>query len=273
MNENAREMAYRYDLFVASDWTERLDELVAKHVAVPAKGRILEINCGTGARVVDVASSLEEGEVVGVDSDPERIAIAIAKAQTVKAERCSFVVGDAASLDFDPESFDLVVADASLEPPDRLAPIAAEAVRVARDGAPVAVKATLRGSFDEFFSLYWEALNELGLVDEVWAELEPIILARPTVDEALAAVKHAGAVQIRPHQRKEEFRFASGAEFLESPFVADLFLDEWLSILPPGRLEEARQAVARTIDRERAGYDFDVSAKVLVATGHKPQSD
>jgi ubiquinone/menaquinone biosynthesis C-methylase UbiE len=270
MNESAREMAYRYDLFVATDWTERLDELVAKHVAVPAKGRLLEINCGTGARVLDIAGTLTEGEVVGVDPDPERIAIAIAKAEIAKAERYSFRVGNAADLDFDEGTFDVVVADASLEPPARLAPIAAEAARVARGGASVAVKVALRGSFDEFYSIYWEVLNDLGLVESVWSSLEALIGARPTLDEALGAVRDAGLTDIRPHQRKEEWRFESGAAFLESPIVADLFLDDWLAIVPASRLEEVRAALARTIDRERGGYYFDVSAKTLVAIGQKP---
>jgi ubiquinone/menaquinone biosynthesis C-methylase UbiE len=269
MNEDAREMAYRYDLFVASDWTERLDELVAKTVTVPDTGRLLEVNCGTGARVIELASTLKEGEVVGVDPDEERIAIADAKALTAKVEHCSFRVGDAAALDFDAGSFDVVVSDASLEPPARLAPIAAEAIRVAKPGAPVAIKLALRGSFDEFYSIYWESLSEIGLVDEVWPKLEDLIHTRPTLDDALAAVRGAGLKHARPHQRKEEWRFQSGAEFFESPLVADLFLDEWLSIVPPARLAEVKAALEKIIDRERGDLYFDFSAKALVLTGNK----
>jgi ubiquinone/menaquinone biosynthesis C-methylase UbiE len=269
MNEHARELAYRYDLFVASDWTERLDELVAKYVDLPKKGRLLEVNCGTGARVVDLANSPEKGEVIGVDPDAERIALAIAKAETAQVELCTFMIGDAAELDFDPDEFDGVVADASLEPPDRLAPIAAEAARVARDGAPVALKVMLRGSFDEFYSIYWETLNDLGLVDEVWSELEALIRSRPTLEDAVASIRAVGVARVKPHQNNEEFLFHTAAEFFESPFVADLFLDEWLSIVPPSRLGEVRAAIEETIDRERGEHYFYISAKVAVMAGVK----
>jgi ubiquinone/menaquinone biosynthesis C-methylase UbiE len=269
MNETAREKAFRYDLFVASDWTERLDELVAKHLPPPTEGRLLEINCGTGARVIDLAAALEDGEVVGVDPDAERIAIAEAKALTANAERYSFQVGDGTDLNFESASFDSVVVDASLDPPERLAPLASEAVRLALPGAPVAVKVALRGSFDEFYSIYWEALNDLGLDDDLWPKLESLIRARPTQEEAVDTARRAGVVHAQPHQSKEEWRFQSGAEFLASPIVADLFLDHWLSIVPATRIDEVRTSIERTIDRERGGHYFDVSAKVLVVTGER----
>jgi ubiquinone/menaquinone biosynthesis C-methylase UbiE len=270
MDDKARELAFRYDLFIASDWSERFDELVSKHLNVPNKGRFLEVNCGTGSWAIAVALQLKDGEVVGVDASPERVALAQAKAQMANAERCSFVEGNAEGLAFEDDSLDLVVADSSLAPPSKLHSIASEAVRVARQGAPVAVKVSLRGSFDEFFSLYWEALFELGLADEVWGSLEALITARPTLEEAIKAVRSAGIAGIRPHQRKEEFRFDTAAEFLESPLVADLFLDEWLSIVPAERREEVRGALERIIDRERGNYYFNFSAKALVACGHKP---
>jgi ubiquinone/menaquinone biosynthesis C-methylase UbiE len=269
MNEHAREKAFRYDLFVASDWTERLDDLVAKHLTVPEKGRLLEVNCGTGARVIELASALKEGEVVGVDPDEERVAIANAKALTAKTENYSFHVGDAAQLDFDEGSFDVVVADASIESSERLAQIANEAIRVAKPSAPVAIKLVLRGSFDEFYSIYWETLNDLGLVDNAWPKLDSLIHARPMLDDALAAARRAGFKHVRPNQQKEEFRFETGAAFFESPLVADLFLDEWLSIVPPARLDEVKHALEETIDRERGGHYFEISAKALVVTGNK----
>ena len=127
----------------------------------------------------------------------------------------------------------------------------------------------LRGSFDEFYSIYWEALHEVGLDDNVWESLEALITDRPTLDGALAAVREVGISDATPHQQKEEFRFDTGEEFLVSPLVADLFLDDWLSIVPADRLGEVRETIERIIDRERGGHYFDVSAKALVVTGHK----
>ena len=269
MENKERERAYRFDLFIEPEWSERFDELVTKHVKTPDKGRILEINCGTGSGTIAMAADLKEGEVIGVDESPERILIAQAKARTVAVENCSFEQGDAEHLRFEDDSFDAVIADASLTPPSRLHAIAAEAVRVARPGASIGVTVTLRGSFDEFYSIYWEALYEVGFVDEVWDSLQALMMARSTRDDALEILREAGMSDVSAHQHNEEFRFDTGEEFLVSPLVADLFLDDWLSIVPADRLGEVRATIERIIDRESGGHYFDVSAKALVVTGRK----
>ena len=267
--ERERELAYRFDLFIAPDWGERFDAIVAERVPTPAEGRFLEINCGTGARAIAVAASLVDGEVVGVDPHGERIAIARAKAHAANSERSSFVEADPERLGFEDESFDGVVLDTTLAAPERLGPLTTEAVRVARRDAPVAVKILLRGSFDEFFSVYWEALHDVGIAEEVWGSLERVIVEHPTFEEAVAAMRAAGLRDLETYRTKEEWRFESGAEFFESPLVTDLFLGEWLAIVPEDRVDEVRNGVAAIIDRESNGSYFDVSAKALVVSGKK----
>ena len=267
--DRQRELAFRFDLFVTPDWSARFDRLVANHVEYPAKGRLLEINCGTGARVVAASEGMKEGEVVGSDEDPERVAIAKARALVAGAERCSFVEANPESLSFEDSSFDGVLADASLTRPERLAGIASEAARVAKAGAPVAVKVLLRGSFDEFFSIFWEALHDVGIDGETWAQLEHIITEHPTLQDAVDAVKKAGVREVHTHRAKEEWRFENGEEFLASPLVTDLFLGEWLAIVPEDRLPDVRAALSRIIDEQAEGAYFDVSAKALVVAGHK----
>ena len=177
--EDRRERAFQFDLFVSTDWAERFDAIVAEHVDLPEEGRLLEINCGTGDHVVALASSLKAGEVVGTDVDPERLKLARAKALVAKSEKCSFVEADPRRLVFNDDAFDCVVLDASLESPDSLAAMASEALRVAATTASVAVKLPTRGSFDEFFSVLWEALHDVGIADEVWA-LSLIHISEPT---------------------------------------------------------------------------------------------
>jgi ubiquinone/menaquinone biosynthesis C-methylase UbiE len=267
--EKQRELAFRFDLFVTPDWSARFDKLVADHVEYPAKGRLLEINCGTGSRVIAVAEALKEGEVVGAEEDPERVAIARAKVLVANAERCSFVEANPEHLSFEDASFDGVLADTSLTRPDRLAGIASEAARVAKPGAPVALKVLLRGSFGEFFSIYWEALHDVGIDAETWAQLELMITEPPTLQDAIDTVRKFGVRDVHTHRSQEEWRFENAEGFLASPLVTDLFLDEWLSIVPESRIADVRAAIARIVDEQADGAYFDVSAKALVVAGHK----
>lgn len=267
--EKDREAAYRYDLFVAPDWDERFNTILDERVEMPKEGRLLEINCGTGAHAIAVAAGLLQGDVVGTDPSAERVALARAKASAANADRVTFVEATAERLDFEDGGFDGVVLDASLLEPERLGPATAEAVRVAAGGAPVAVKVQLRGSFDEFYSIYWEALHDEGIDQAVWTRLESMITSHPTAAEALATIRRAGVRDAEPHREKEEWQFENGAAFLESPLMADLFLDAALAIVPEDRRDAVRAAVARVVDREAEGGYFDVSAKATVVAGRK----
>jgi ubiquinone/menaquinone biosynthesis C-methylase UbiE len=271
-NDRERELAYRFDLFIASDWSERIDALVDEHVELPDAGRLLEINCGTGAHVLATASKLNQGEAVGVDSNAELIAIASAKATAAKAENYAFAVADPAKLAYDAESFDAVILDASLARPGELRALASEAIRVARPKAPIAIAVVLRGSFDEFYSIYWEALHESGLSEELWSDLEKLVVRLPTLEEALEATALAGLVDGESHRGKEEWRFENGEAFLESPLVEDLFLGDWLAIVPEQRLDDVRAAIKAIVDRESEGAYFDVSAKTLLVVGTRERA-
>src|SRR5580765_2458086 len=77
-----KELAFRYDLFIAPDWRDRFDTLINENVELPTEGEILDVNCGTGAHAIELAENLrDKGAVIGIDPGVERIAIARAKAQ------------------------------------------------------------------------------------------------------------------------------------------------------------------------------------------------
>src|SRR5262245_12407393 len=159
---DARESAYRYDLFITPQWRDRFDTLFNENVELPLDGRILDVNCGTGAHAIEIAERLKEkGEVIGIDPSAERIELARAKAQVEKAERIEFEKGSATSLRFDDDSFDTVIGDASMLSTETAKAMLAEMVRVVKPGGRVVLKMTTHGSFDEFFSIYWEALHEV----------------------------------------------------------------------------------------------------------------
>lgn len=69
--------------------------------------RVLDVGCGTG-ELTDVLASGTQGEVVGVDADPDLLDVAS------DATGLSMVAGDATRLPFPDDSFDLVVCQALL---------------------------------------------------------------------------------------------------------------------------------------------------------------
>lgn len=267
---NDKELAYRYDLFITPDWRDRFDTLINEAVKIPTEGRILDVNCGTGAHAIELAERMRGlGEVIGVDPSAERIEIARAKAQAKKIEDVTFEQGSAADLRFESHEFDAVIGDASMLPADEIEDALAEMVRVAQPDATVVLKMVTRGSFDEFFSIYWEALLDVGIVDEVWGELESLIKERATISDAERMAERVGLREVESFNSKEEFTFETGDDFIDSPLIQDAFLDSWLGIVPAESNQAVRDRIVSIIERERHGAPFDISVKACVIVGRK----
>jgi len=287
---DAKELAYLYDLYIAPGWREAFDQMVDDEVELPKEGRFLDAECGTGGYTIDMAiRGGVKTEVVGVDPSSEKLVLARAKAEVKKLDRVEFRPGSLQSLGFADDEFDLVIGDASMLPPSEVGAALAELKRVAKKGATVALKLTTRGSFDEFFSIYWEALYNLGLL-EYTPRLESLITERLTVTDAENLAAGAGLKQVRSVTRKERFDYNDGREFLEAPLIETFFLDDWLAALPDeDRRQQVRQQLMTIIDeecyktdlddeenqemglndQEHHKMDFDVSIKATLIIGQK----
>ncbi|MGH9844442.1 MAG: class I SAM-dependent methyltransferase [Blastocatellia bacterium] len=269
-SNEAKELACLYDLVIVPQWREPFDQMVDEEIQLPKEGKFLEAGCGTGGYAVDLA--LRGGykvSVLGIDSNAERLAIARGKAEIKKLDRAAFQQGTLIGLGVPDEEFDLVIGDGSMLPVPDLEEAFAELARVAKPNAQIALKLTTRGSFDEFHSIYWEALYNLDLI-AYSPPLESLIMERLTASEAESLANAAGLKQIRSVTRKERFDFADAGTFFESPLIETFFLDDWLAILPDGQTRErVRREMARIMEEERNGIDFDVSIKATVVIGRK----
>lgn len=267
---NAKELAFRYDLFITPEWRDRFDTLINQSIKMPLEARILDVSCGTGAHAIELAEQMRgKGEVIGIDASAERIAIARAKALVKKAKDVTFEQGIASDLSFDSHEFDVVIGDASMLRLDEIEGALADMVRVARPEGRVILKLTTRGTFDEFFSIYWEALNNVGMADSVWTSLERLINERRTVADAELMVERSGVRNVESFISGEELRFETAEGFLESPLIADSFLSDWLEIVPVESRDEVVGLIASIIERDRSNATFDVSVKAAVIAGVK----
>ncbi len=266
-----REEAYFYDLCIVPEWREFFDQMIEDQIKLPAGGRILELECGSGGMAIDL--SLRAGskaEVLGVDPDPQLIMLAAEKARIRKADHVNFSVGELTSEPsglLPDKHFSLVIADTSLIPWRSPTFTLDDLARVTAPGGSIALKLASRGSFDELFSICWEALFDLGMLDCSPA-LEAMIESRPLVAAIEQQALRAGLAQVRSLTRNQRFQYPTGAALFDAPLIRSVFLDSWLAILPDG---ESRRRLVETmttiIDRERreSPFDFSVKATLILA--------
>jgi len=267
---DAKELAYLYDIYIVPGWREVFDRLVDQEVELPKEGRFLDAGCGTGGFANDLAmKGGKKVAVIGIDSSHERLALARGKAEVMKVENIVYQQGDLTKLYFTDGFFDFAIGDISLSEPSQIEPALSELRRVVKDGALVVLKLTSSGSFDEFFSIYWEALYNLNLT-EYTPGLEDMITKRLTVTSAEQKAADAGLTEVRSVTHKERFDYSDAASFFNSPMIETEFLDDWLAILPdPETRQRVKEEMSELIDRERHSMDFDVSIKATLIIGRK----
>ncbi|NKB69628.1 MAG: methyltransferase domain-containing protein [Candidatus Latescibacteria bacterium] len=112
-------------------------QLLIKSVASYLKPgmKVLDVGCGTGHVTCEVASLVENGQVLGIDMDEKALVLAYHKAQKSDLS-ITFQKGDALHLDFKDQSFEMALANQL--PVDQEKSLA-EMVRVLLPGSIVGV--------------------------------------------------------------------------------------------------------------------------------------
>jgi ubiquinone/menaquinone biosynthesis C-methylase UbiE len=269
--KSAKELAFLQDLFIAPDWGERFAELIDEHVTLPNEGKALYAAAGTGAH----AMALQERagsklELLCLDENSECIELAQEKAKATH-EATEFRLAKLDDLDLPDNRYDLVVGNASLVSRGRVRKMFAEMVRVAAPGATIALALPTASSFGEFFSIYWEALHNRGLIEHETG-VEQLITELPTVTEVERMAEDEGLKDIASWTRIEEFDYDSGEQFLSSPLVAEFLMQQWLALVPENERADLFHEISRLINEERHEAEFALSVKATLVVGQKEHS-
>lgn len=266
-----KELAFLQDLFIAPDWGERFAELIDEHVKLPAEGEALYVAAGTGGHAMALHERAgKKLELLCVDENPECMELARAKA-TATNEKISFDTAQLDRLNLKDNRFDLVIGNASLISRQRVRKMFSEIVRVAAPGATIALTLPTASSFGEFFSIYWEALHNRGLIDHE-SDVEQLITELPTVSDVEQLAEDEGLKDVESWTRIEEFDFDSGEQFLSSPLVAAFLIHDWLAVVPDDRRTELFSEISRLINEERHEAEFALSVKATLVVGQKAHS-
>jgi len=266
-----KELAFLQDLFIAPDWGERFAELIDEHVKLPKEGEALYVAAGTGGHALALHERAgEKLELLCVDENPECLDLARAKA-TATNEQITFRTAQLDNFDLKDNRFDLVIGNASLVSRHRVRKMFSEIVRVAAPGATIALTLPTYSSFGEFFSIYWEALHNSGLIDHE-SDVEQLITELPTVSDIERLAEDEGLKDIESWTRIEEFDFESGEQFLSSPLVAEFLMHEWLALVPDDRRAALFSEISRLINEERHEAEFALSVKATLVVGQKAHS-
>lgn len=155
-----------YEAYVGR-WSRPLAEAFLAWFAVSARGRWLDVGCGTGALTEAVLGAADPIEVVGIDPSPDFLGVAQGG---VSDPRVRFAVGDARDLPVTSDRYDAVVAGLVLNFISDPAPAVAEMERAARPGGAVGAYVwDFRGEMQRS-QYFWDAV---AATDPEAASLDP----------------------------------------------------------------------------------------------------
>jgi hypothetical protein len=144
-------------------------------------------------------------------------------------------------------------------------------IRVANPGATVVLALPTASSFAEFFSIYWEALHNSGLVDHE-SDVEKLITELPAISD-VEELLSGDLDDVVSTTQVEEFDYESGEQFLNSPLIRDFLMEGWLASLPEDRREQVSAEIARIINEERHDAEFALTVKATMMTGRKARTN
>jgi arsenite methyltransferase len=219
-----------------------LDEVPLTHVRAA-----LDVGCGTGFPLIELAERLGSGSHVhGIDPWSAALTRAAEKIASRGTRNVTLHEGSAVAMPFADGTFDLLVSNLGVNNFDDRTGAIRECRRVARSGAVIALTTNLQGHMQEFYEVFDEVLKASGAAD-ARRRLREHVDHRATVGSVHDLLEAGGFSVTRVVERTGRMRFASGSALLGHHFIKLGFLDAWKKVVP-GRETEMFLRLQRRLD-------------------------
>jgi arsenite methyltransferase len=232
-------------------WSAMFGLLLLEEVPLAGARRVLDVGCGTGFPLIELAERLgPAAEVHGVDPWKAALGRAAEKLAVRRTRNVTLHEASATQMPFDDATFDLLVSNLGVNNFDDRRGAIGECRRVARDGAVLALTTNLQGHMRELYDLFDDVLAQHGTPAQRDA-LRAHVEHRATTDSVRTLVEEGGFRVTRVVERSAAMRFADGTALLHHYFIKLGFLDAWKTVVAGAereifpRLEERLNRHAR----------------------------
>jgi SAM-dependent methyltransferase len=267
-------LARIYDEEIAPCWGTRFGKLLLRNLAVPERGQVLDVSCGTGAPTIEILRRMTEGSrLIAIDESSAMLDIVrrkVAQLGPLGKKGVFFRTESAVpKLSFADDVYDLVVCNLGLGDMPSIEIALRDFARVAKPGGEVRCTLPLAGTFEEFHDLYREVLVKHDKHDAL-DRLDNHLARYPTFDRAercLAAANLTGGLEV------EEFSllFRSSREFFFAPVIEYGPLADWKAVAGGGQdMQDVFWYIKEAIDAYFAGRPFHITVKAGCVIGKKP---
>jgi arsenite methyltransferase len=217
-------------------WSSYFGEVLLDTVVFKEKAKILDIGCGAGYPLLEIAQRFGKGsEVIGIDPWKAATNRLKAKAKTMGANNIRIINGVAEELPIENNYFDLIVSNNGLNNCADQMKVLSECYRTLKPGGQLVFTVNLPGSMKEFYSIFRTTLKEESLNDSIVKMEKHIKEKRKSLKENLDQVRKNQFTVRRIIQKSFYMRYLNGTALLNHHFIKIAFLDSWIKIVPSGK--------------------------------------
>ena len=217
-------------------WSSYFGEVLLDTVVFKEKAKILDIGCGAGYPLLEIAQRFgADSEVIGIDPWKASTNRLKAKAKTMGVNNIRIINGVAEELPIENNYFDLIVSNNGLNNCSDQMKVLAECYRTLKPGGQLVFTVNLPGSMKEFYNIFRTTLKEQGLSDAIVKMEQHIKEKRKTVKENLGQVRRNQFKVNRIIQKSFYMRYLNGTALLNHHFIKLAFLESWIKIVLPGK--------------------------------------
>jgi arsenite methyltransferase len=230
-------------------WSAMAGFLLLENVPLSPVMRVLDVGCGTGFPLIELAERLgASSRVCGIDPWSGALHRARFKARVRGARNVEVVRGDAARLPFPDSTFDLVVSNLGINNFEDPRGVLRECRRAGRAQSRLALTTNLKGHMQEFYDVFEETLTAVG-DEEALRALAAHVDHRATVAGLETLFEGAGFRLARVVPSAASMRFADGGALLRHYFIKLGFLDGWKGVVAAERRDEVFARLEGDLDR------------------------
>ena len=266
-------LARIYDDEIAPVWGTRFGKMLLRNLAVPDRGQVLDISCGTGYPTTEILRRMNDGSrLIAIDASSAMLDVARRKVNELGplGKKGVFFRTESAvpKLSFADDVYDLVVCNLGLNEMPSLEVALRDFARVTKKGGEVRCTLPIAGTFQEIHDLYREVLIKHDK-HEALERLERHIARFPSIDHVERCMRSAnlsGGMEV------EEFTllFKSSREFFFAPVIEYGPLADWKEIAGPGQeMQDVFWYIKEAIDAYFDGRPFQVTVKAGCLIGTK----
>lgn len=258
---NRPDLVSQYDEI--SVWAAPCAKLILDQVPLGGVNRYLDIGCGTGFPLLDLAQRLGSGcRAVGIDPWEAAARRCKEKILTLGLLNVEVLVQGFEEVSIERDSMDLITSCLGVNNFARPEEFFERAFEWLKPSGTLAIATNLTGTFTEFYELFAKTCKEGGFgvrEDEFTAHVQH----RGTIESYKAMIHKAGFASLRVVEAEFKLRYASGTAFLNHSVIASGFMGAWKSLVPQLEREALFAALEERLNESsRLRGEFSVTVPI-----------